>query len=219
MKEKSDYSNVWVIKGNKDNIQYDDRDGDIVDHMREEINENNNKDPCCWWIQRRKSIHKAFKAGDIVLAWRSRKKIGIVGIGEVIEVKPFGYTKPIDGEYPEPNEQWFNWRPVDCWVGRERESLADVYISLDEIRSALGVSDDLENFSNPSFTKACVIQTVYPVSVEHAWVLRRLITVKVGAPYIKPAAKKLLSQFVAPPRSRKMPSGKPDRRTDSAHHR
>ena len=97
--------------------------------------------------------------------------------------------------------------------------MADVYISLDEIRSALGVSGDLENFPKPSFTKACVIQTVYPVSVEHAWVLKRLITEKIGAPYIKPAAKKLLSQFVAPPRSRKIPSGKPDRRTDSARHR
>lgn len=187
-------SNCWIVKGNKNNP---DRDGDIVTQMMDYIREaedyrkkHRSKPPeRNIWSQLGKPIHPRFQKGHCVFAWRARQRIGIVGIGQVIDPGAFD---SIDGEH------CFEWEPVQCWSPMPGTHQQDkLYITLEEIRSALKILPEEEQ--NPTFTKASVIQTVYPVTLSQAMVLKSLIQKKVN---IKEDAKLLLENLHVPSRVR-----------------
>lgn len=192
MRVADQFSNLWIIKGNKDNILFDDRDGDIVDHMHTCIDHSRRfeKRMSNWWIQRRKEIPSAFGENQIALAWRSRQKIGIVGIGKIIDVKPFGYDRKIEDYYPERNEHWFNWDPKLCFC----EKCTDSYISIDQIKA------EFKTEKTPIFLLPSVVQTVYPVTNSQAEVLEALIARKLE-PLTRSTAKDLFEMADAHSRS------------------
>ena len=188
-------SKYWIVKGNRNNP---DRDGDIVTQMIEAIQDiadyqkkrRSNAPEKNIWSQLGKPIDPLPSKGDCVLAWRARQRIGIVGIGRMIDPGEFDYFH---------REHCFEWEPIQCWSPLRGSKQPDnQFITLEEIRSALSVLP--ENEQCPTFTQPCVIQTVYPVTVKQAWVLKSLIEKKVKAPSLTPATKKLLGLLEPPHR-------------------
>lgn len=184
-------SRCWIVKGNKNNP---DRDGDIVTQMKEYIRSrrmSNTPEPNIW-SQLGKPIDPLPSVGDCVLAWRARQRIGIVGIGQITDPGEFDYLD---------REHCFDWEPVQCWSPLRGSKQPDnQFITLDEIRIALSLLPEDEQC--PRFTKPCVIQTVYEVTIKQAWVIKSLIEKKVQAPALTPAAKELLGLLPSPHLSR-----------------
>lgn len=199
MSRNKKISKLWIIKGNKDNLLIDDRDGDIVEHMHDCINaekEQKERIPN-WWIQRRKKISSDFLAhprSQIVLAWRSRKNIGIVGLGRLTKVLPYGIEKEVDGFVTEPNEHWFDWEPVQCFCEEcNKKNKLYKYISIERIKSVF--STDIASDDTPIFIQPSVIQTVYPVNDKQASRLLGLIEQSVE---LNLKSKRVLSALGAP---------------------
>lgn len=149
-------SSYWIVKGNKNNLSIDDRDGDIVQQMRAII-DGTDLSPN-WWIQRAKATEPNFRAGEVVLAWRSRQKIGIVGIGVVQKIEKY------------EDEVRFMWNPIQCFDSQ--------FISISEIKSALQISPEV-NDKNPQFIKPSVMKTVYSIDQQQARCMKALIQHKI----------------------------------------
>lgn len=151
--------NYWVVKGNPDYPipGIDSRDGDMTNFLPYYIN--NPKAKPISWLQYRKSISDNYRRNDLIFAWRSGRRIGIVGLGVAIKKSPY-----------EGGRQLFEWKPLLMLPNNS-------FIKLNEIRHALGCLTPDNQV--PRFTMPGIVQTIYEATHEQARIMLSLVMARV----------------------------------------